>query len=117
MLDPKLPCFFRNAFVDALAKLALPRHAIEARQLLPELNALHHARPWRNRLSGRHRTATVICHQSPPTFSKSQPYCNFGFLPSAATQLTYPKEVSNTASTQLVTYFRVSSFARRASPL
>src|SRR5205807_1943253 len=44
MLQPHLPRVLRDAVVDALAQLVVPRLEIEARQFLPELCALDHPR-------------------------------------------------------------------------
>src|SRR4051812_33696844 len=42
MLEPQLPGVLRDAFVDALAQVVVPRLELEAGQLLPDLCALHH---------------------------------------------------------------------------
>src|SRR5207253_4640149 len=72
MLQPHLPRVLRDAVVDALAQLVVPRFEIEARQLLSELCALDHprhrtlprgrpcitqSRPQRDRGAARRRSA------------------------------------------------------------
>src|SRR5713226_228224 len=70
MLDPQLPGFLGNVFVNALAQLAFPGDAIEAGHFVAELDALHHARARLGRLlrSGP-GSAAIVCHVSPPRFS------------------------------------------------
>src|SRR5882724_4495286 len=44
VLQPQLPRLFRNAFVHALANLSPPGDTIQSRQILVELDAVHHPR-------------------------------------------------------------------------
>src|SRR5712671_2350189 len=63
MLDPELPGFLRNAFVDTLAEFALPRRAVEAGQIAAELDAVHHAGAGLHRLAcGWSGVAGIVGH-------------------------------------------------------
>src|SRR5260370_39850728 len=45
VFEPQLPRVPRNVFVDTFPQVPLPRDALQARQFLPELDAMHHAGP------------------------------------------------------------------------
>src|SRR2546430_9621954 len=63
MFDPQLPGVFRDVLINPLPQFALPRHAIESRQLFAEFYAMHHARSGLDRLVGRRcRTAGIVGH-------------------------------------------------------
>src|SRR5579859_1405242 len=63
VLDPQLPGFSRNTFVDPLAKLALPRRAVQAGQIAAEFYTVHHASAGLERLiGGRCGPAGIVGH-------------------------------------------------------
>src|SRR6266404_188720 len=51
MLDPELPGFFRNAFVDTLTEFAFPGRTVEAGQVAAKFHAVHRAGAGLDRLA------------------------------------------------------------------
>src|SRR5271163_2051298 len=65
MLNPQFPRILRNTFVNALAQLAAPWNAVEARQLLAEFHTHHHSCPRLSRFArGRGGIARLIRHSN-----------------------------------------------------
>src|SRR5882724_10823561 len=72
MLDPKLPGFFRNAFVDTFAEFALPWRTVEAGQIAAEFHAVHHAGAGLDRLAGGWSGVAGIVAEFAPSWGEGQ---------------------------------------------